>query len=97
MFCMFCSYYCCCCYVLRVFVNRSLRLEKIKLFGFDMDYTLAEYKPPHIELAFELIKKRLVSIGYPEDILNFEYDQSFPIRLELGTSFFPFLNITMVV
>lgn len=64
----------------RVFVNRSLRLEKIKLFGFDMDYTLAEYKPPHIELAFELIKKRLVSIGYPEDILNFEYDQSFPIR-----------------
>lgn len=25
----------------RVFVGRSLRLEKIKFFGFDMDYTLA--------------------------------------------------------
>ncbi len=25
----------------RVFVNRSLHLEKIKFFGFDMDYTLA--------------------------------------------------------
>lgn len=25
----------------RVFVNRSLYLDKIKFFGFDMDYTLA--------------------------------------------------------
>lgn len=25
----------------RIFVNRSLRLDKIKFFGFDMDYTLA--------------------------------------------------------
>ena len=25
----------------RIFVNRSLYLEKIKFFGFDMDYTLA--------------------------------------------------------
>ena len=28
-------------YFFRVFVNRSLHLEKIKFFGFDMDYTLA--------------------------------------------------------
>uniref|UniRef100_A0A8C4S426 5'-nucleotidase, cytosolic IIb n=1 Tax=Erpetoichthys calabaricus TaxID=27687 RepID=A0A8C4S426_ERPCA len=26
----------------RVFVNRSLAMEKIKCFGFDMDYTLAD-------------------------------------------------------
>ncbi|KAI8793013.1 cytosolic purine 5p-nucleotidase, partial [Biomphalaria glabrata] len=25
----------------RVFVNRSLMLEKVRFFGFDMDYTLA--------------------------------------------------------
>ena len=25
----------------RVFVNRSLSLDKIRFFGFDMDYTLA--------------------------------------------------------
>ncbi|VDN20472.1 unnamed protein product [Gongylonema pulchrum] len=25
----------------RVFVNRNLRMEKIRFFGFDMDYTLA--------------------------------------------------------
>lgn len=28
-------------FILRVFVNRSLAMEKIKYFGFDMDYTLA--------------------------------------------------------
>lgn len=27
--------------LIRVFVNRSLHLEKIKFYGFDMDYTLA--------------------------------------------------------
>ena len=33
---------------LRIFVNRSLTLEKIKFYGFDMDYTLAEYKSPEV-------------------------------------------------
>lgn len=28
-------------FYLRVFVNRTIRLEKIQFFGFDMDYTLA--------------------------------------------------------
>jgi hypothetical protein len=32
-----------------VFVNRSVNLEKIKIFGFDMDYTLAVYKSPQYE------------------------------------------------
>ena len=36
----------------RVFVNRSLHLEKIKYYGFDMDYTLAEYKSPEFEVFF---------------------------------------------
>ena len=35
----------------RVFVNRSLHLEKIKFYGFDMDYTLAEYKSPDLEVS----------------------------------------------
>nr|XP_054765397.1 cytosolic purine 5'-nucleotidase-like isoform X1 [Lytechinus pictus]XP_054765398.1 cytosolic purine 5'-nucleotidase-like isoform X1 [Lytechinus pictus] len=65
----------------RVFVNRSLSMEKIKFFGFDMDYTLAMYKSPQYEqLGFELIVKRMVAIGYPQDLYNFEYDPSFPIR-----------------
>nr|CAD7439395.1 unnamed protein product [Timema bartmani] len=65
----------------RIFVNRSLHLENIKFYGFDMDYTLAEYKSPQYErLGFNLVKARLVSLGYPQEILEFEYDPSFPVR-----------------
>ncbi|XP_054854318.1 cytosolic purine 5'-nucleotidase-like isoform X1 [Eublepharis macularius] len=65
----------------RIFVNRSLALEKIKCFGFDMDYTLAMYKSPdYEELAFELLLERLVSIGYPHEILEYKYDPTFPTR-----------------
>ncbi|XP_031562087.1 cytosolic purine 5'-nucleotidase-like isoform X2 [Actinia tenebrosa] len=65
----------------RIFVNRSLSLDKIKFFGFDMDYTLAVYKSPVYEAkAFELVIERLVSIGYPKDLLQFKYDPHFPVR-----------------
>ncbi|XP_012525787.1 cytosolic purine 5'-nucleotidase isoform X1 [Monomorium pharaonis] len=65
----------------RIFVNRSLHLENIKFYGFDMDYTLAEYKSPQYEqLGFNLVKDRLVSLGYPQEIKAFEYDPSFPVR-----------------
>ncbi|XP_070152649.1 cytosolic purine 5'-nucleotidase isoform X7 [Polyergus mexicanus] len=65
----------------RIFVNRSLHLENIKFYGFDMDYTLAEYKSPQYEqLGFNLLKDRLVSLGYPHEIKAFEYDPSFPVR-----------------
>uniref|UniRef100_A0A669BSQ1 5'-nucleotidase, cytosolic IIb n=1 Tax=Oreochromis niloticus TaxID=8128 RepID=A0A669BSQ1_ORENI len=56
-------------------------MEKIKCFGFDMDYTLAVYKSPEYEsLGFELTVERLVSIGYPQELLSFVYDPSFPTR-----------------
>ncbi|XP_078358922.1 cytosolic purine 5'-nucleotidase-like isoform X2 [Oculina patagonica] len=65
----------------RVFVNRSLSLDKIKFFGFDMDYTLAVYKSPVYEKkAFDLVCERLASIGYPQDVLKFEYNEAFPVR-----------------
>ncbi|XP_041441116.1 5'-nucleotidase domain containing 4 isoform X1 [Xenopus laevis] len=65
----------------RVFVNRSLALEKIKCYGFDMDYTLAMYSSPdHEELGFELLLDRLVCIGYPHEILEYKYDPSYPTR-----------------
>uniref|UniRef100_A0A4W5NR17 5'-nucleotidase, cytosolic IIb n=1 Tax=Hucho hucho TaxID=62062 RepID=A0A4W5NR17_9TELE len=66
---------------LPVFVNRSLAMEKIKCFGFDMDYTLAVYKSPEYEsLGFELTVERLVHIGYPQELLSFVYDPAFPTR-----------------
>ncbi|EAT42656.1 AAEL005833-PA [Aedes aegypti] len=65
----------------QIFVNRSLHLENIKFYGFDMDYTIAEYKSPQYEqLGFNLVKERLVTLGYPVEILQFEYDPSFPVR-----------------
>ena len=68
----------------RVYVNRSVSMERIKYIGFDMDYTLVgewtcnsgnedlsnrvcpEYKSPEYEmLCFDMVVKRLISIGYP--------------------------------
>uniref|UniRef100_A0A3Q0SXI0 5'-nucleotidase, cytosolic II, like 1 n=1 Tax=Amphilophus citrinellus TaxID=61819 RepID=A0A3Q0SXI0_AMPCI len=67
--------------VFLVFVNRSLTLENIKCYGFDMDYTLAVYKSPDYEsMGFELMRDRMVSIGYPHEILRYKYDPSFPTR-----------------
>ncbi|XP_053500883.1 5'-nucleotidase, cytosolic II, like 1 isoform X1 [Ictalurus furcatus] len=64
-----------------VFVNKSVALEKIKCYGFDMDYTLAVYKSPEYEdLGFEMLRDRLVSIGYPHELLRYTYDPTFPTR-----------------
>ncbi|KAL4609648.1 cytosolic purine 5'-nucleotidase-like [Arapaima gigas] len=64
-----------------IFVNRSLALENIRCFGFDMDYTLAMYRSPdYEEMGFELLRDRLVSIGYPHELLQYKYDPSFPTR-----------------
>lgn len=66
----------------QIFVNRDLRLDRIDLIGFDMDYTLAVYhKRRSEELAFEMTLARLISVhGYPEDIRSVSYDPSFVIR-----------------
>ena len=65
----------------RVFVNRSLRLDKIKWFGFDMDYTLAEYlHPQYDDMIYELAKQRLIDVGYPKSVQNLKYEHGFAIR-----------------
>jgi HAD superfamily 5'-nucleotidase-like hydrolase len=66
----------------RVFVNRNLKLSKIRAIGFDLDHTLAHYDPvPVEELAFDLTKQKLVSAkGYPREILDLKYDPTFVIR-----------------
>lgn len=41
------------------------------------------YKSPEYEsLGFDLTVERLVSIGYPQELLNFVYDPTFPTRYE---------------
>lgn len=39
------------------------------------------YKSPDYEsLGFELIRDRMVSVGYPRELLRYTYDPSFPTR-----------------
>ncbi|KAK7895703.1 hypothetical protein WMY93_021028 [Mugilogobius chulae] len=82
-------------YQQKIFVNRSLTLEHIKCYGFDMDYTLAIYKSPDYEnMGFEMLRDRLVSMGYPHELLRYTYDPSFPTRgLVLDTTFGNLLKV----
>jgi len=66
----------------RVFVNRNLRLSKIRAIGFDLDHTLAHYDPIPVEgLAFDITKQKLVEEkGYSRELLELAYDPQFVIR-----------------
>lgn len=66
----------------QIFVNRNLRMDHIRLVGFDMDYTLALYHPERIEgLSFNLTLAKLVThYGYPPEIALLTYDPAFVIR-----------------
>eukprot|EP00871_Galdieria_phlegrea_P005658 jgi/Galph1/6093/GphlegSOOS_G4661.1 len=56
-------------------------MQSITAVGFDMDYTLAQYSPESFEvLAYEGALKKLVNIGYPKQLLDWNYDPSYYIR-----------------
>jgi 5'-nucleotidase len=65
-----------------IFVNRSLRMEKIDAVGFDMDYTLAMYHLRQLEtLAFHMTIARMIDAhGYPTQLATLSYDPDFVIR-----------------
>jgi len=65
-----------------VFCNRELKLSGIQAVGFDMDYTIAQYKQPAFDrLAFNGAKEKMVKdFGYPEELLDVEYDHTFWVR-----------------
>ncbi|KAL0919898.1 hypothetical protein M5K25_012024 [Dendrobium thyrsiflorum] len=64
-----------------IYVNKNLRLNKIQVYGFDYDYTLAHYSKNLQSLTYDLAKEFLVrELKYPESCLQFQYDPSFPIR-----------------
>jgi len=66
----------------QVFVNRNLRMSRIELVGFDMDYTLAIYHMRRIEqLSFDMTVAKLVSeYNYPPEIAQVQYDHQFVMR-----------------
>ncbi len=61
-----------------VYVNRLLNLKKIKVIGFDMDYTLVPYKiKPFEGLTHSLAAARLVkTYGYPKAAGNLKFDKN---------------------
>ncbi|XP_068652981.1 uncharacterized protein [Aristolochia californica] len=64
-----------------IYVNKNLRLDRIQVFGFDYDYTLAHYSSNLQSLIYDLAKEHLVNeLKYPESCSQFKYDPSFPIR-----------------
>jgi HAD superfamily 5'-nucleotidase-like hydrolase len=66
----------------RVYVNRNLRLDKIEMVGFDMDYTLALYNQARIEeLSMRATLHKLVTAkGYPAAIQALAYDPTLAVR-----------------
>jgi len=66
----------------RVYVNRNLRLDKIEMVGFDMDYTLALYNQARIEeLSMRATLHKLVTAkGYPAAIQGLAYDPMLAVR-----------------
>lgn len=58
----------------QIFCNRSLNMKGIVAVGFDMDYTLAQYKPETFEtLAYNgTIKKLVYDLGYPQEVCLFK-------------------------
>lgn len=53
-----------------VFCNRSLNMRNITAVGFDMDYTLAQYKPETFEALayYGTIEKLVKDLRYPEEV-----------------------------
>lgn len=66
----------------QIFVNRNLRLGRVDVVGFDMDYTLAIYHMRRLEqLSFDMTLTRLVAeYGYPPEIGLIHYDHQFGMR-----------------
>ncbi|VDO52989.1 unnamed protein product [Schistosoma margrebowiei] len=63
-----------------------------------MDYTLAQYKSPQYEeLAFNIIKNRLIKLGYPPKTSDFVYDPSFPLRLVESSITYSVCDVSLLV
>jgi len=58
----------------RIFCNRALNMDQIQAIGFDLDYTLAEYKPAFDLLAYNGALQKLLAMGYPAEIQDLKYD-----------------------
>ncbi|KAI3688893.1 hypothetical protein L2E82_46815 [Cichorium intybus] len=65
-----------------IFCNRAVNMKNIVAVGFDMDYTLAQYKPETFEsLAYNgTVKKLVINLGYPDELLDWSFDWTYMVR-----------------
>ena len=64
-----------------IFTTNEIDLSHITAFGFDYDYTLANYTDNLLPLIYNCARKILVdSYRYPKQILSIDYDPGFAIR-----------------
>lgn len=65
-----------------IFCNSAVNMKNIVAVGFDMDYTLAQYKPDTFEsLAYAGTVQKLVdNLGYPEELLELSFDWTYMVR-----------------
>jgi hypothetical protein len=59
-----------------VFCNRALNMDKLQCVGLDLDYTLAEYTRDFDQLAYDGSIRKLLAMGYPEEVGDFVYQPS---------------------
>lgn len=66
----------------RIFTNRNIKLARIGAVGFDMDFTLAQYRQAELDqLTMRLALATMVEeYGYPEGLRDIPYLEGFAIR-----------------
>ncbi|CAM9002239.1 unnamed protein product [Rhodiola kirilowii] len=66
----------------QIFCNRSLNMRSIGAVGFDMDYTLAQYKSETFEsMAYEgTVRKLVYDLGYSPELLKWSFDWTYMVR-----------------
>lgn len=66
----------------RIYCNRALNMHNIKAIGWDMDYTLAQYRPETFEaLAHSQTVDKLVNVfGYPEILRSFTFSWDYMMK-----------------
>ncbi|KAJ2777267.1 hypothetical protein H4R18_005238 [Coemansia javaensis] len=64
-----------------IFPNTELQLSKVRTYGFDFDYTLANYSDKLPETIYSMVRDVLVGkMLYPPALRALRYDRSFAIR-----------------
>ncbi|XP_078270161.1 5'-nucleotidase domain-containing protein 2-like [Rhinoraja longicauda] len=64
-----------------IYANNEVKLGNIEIYGFDYDYTLAQYSSSLHTMIFNTAREILVDqYKYPERIKEYEYQPNFAIR-----------------